>query len=169
MSVAPDAQVTEVASLSGASGLSWAVGDPAVWIDRLGLLVDRPAAVADPFRAALEGRHVEPTSWWHQVGTRLPPPWVWSTPATSAAVPAARNRMRAVVAGDQSRRANPAGLTDPRLVVAELVAPGFTNTEIATRLFISPKMGHQVAATLRRLGLSNRRAVVVQADDRGLV
>jgi DNA-binding NarL/FixJ family response regulator len=49
------------------------------------------------------------------------------------------------------------------------VARGFTNAEIAQRLYISPKTAdHHVSAVLGKLGLASRRAVVVQADALGL-
>jgi DNA-binding NarL/FixJ family response regulator len=68
-----------------------------------------------------------------------------------------------------STRANPAGLTNRQLDVAKLVARGFTNAEIADRLFISVKTAdHHVSAVLMKLGLPNRRAVVVQAAELGL-
>ena len=68
-----------------------------------------------------------------------------------------------------STRSNPAGLTNRQLDVAKLVARGFTNAEIANRLFISPKTAdHHVSALLTKLGVANRRAVVVQADELGL-
>jgi len=68
-----------------------------------------------------------------------------------------------------STRANPSGLTNRQLDVAKLVARGFTNAEIASRLFISPKTAdHHVSAVLTKLGLANRRAVVLRADELGL-
>ena len=68
-----------------------------------------------------------------------------------------------------STRANPGGLTNRQLDVARLVARGLTNAEIAPRLYISPKTAdHHVSAVLAKLGLPNRRAVVVQADELGL-
>ncbi len=68
-----------------------------------------------------------------------------------------------------STRANPAGLTNRQLDVARLVARGFTNAEIAARLYISPKTAdHHVSAVLTKLGMPSRRAVVVQADELGL-
>jgi DNA-binding NarL/FixJ family response regulator len=68
-----------------------------------------------------------------------------------------------------STRSNPAGLTNRQLDVAKLVARGFTNAEIATRLYISPKTAdHHVSALLTKLGVTNRRAVVVQAEELGL-
>ena len=66
-------------------------------------------------------------------------------------------------------RANPAGLTNRQLDVAKLVARGFTNAEIADRLYISPKTtDHHVSAVLTKLGLPSRRAVMAHADDLGL-
>ena len=65
-----------------------------------------------------------------------------------------------------STQANPAGLTNRQLDVARLVARGFTNAEIAERLFISVKTAdHHVSAVLMKLGLTSRRAVVVQAGE----
>ena len=68
-----------------------------------------------------------------------------------------------------STRENPGGLTNRQLDVARLVARGFTNAEIAARLYISPKTtDHHVSAVLMKLGVANRRAVVVRADELGL-
>lgn len=68
-----------------------------------------------------------------------------------------------------STRVNPAGLTNRQLDVAKLVARGYTNAEIAGRLYISPKTAdHHVSAVLAKLGLPNRRAVIIQADELGL-
>ena len=68
-----------------------------------------------------------------------------------------------------STRANPSGLTNRQLDVAKLVARGHTNAEIADRLFISAKTAdHHVSAVLMKLGVPNRRAVVVQASELGL-
>ena len=54
----------------------------------------------------------------------------------------------------ESTRANPGGLTNRQLDVARLVARGFTNAEIAARLFISPKTAdHHVSAVLAKLGM----------------
>ena len=50
-----------------------------------------------------------------------------------------------------------------------MVARGFTNAEIAARLFISLRTtDHHVSAVLTKLGLPSRRAIVVQAAQLGL-
>ena len=69
-----------------------------------------------------------------------------------------------------STRANPGGLTNRQLDVAKLVAQGLTNTEIGTRLFISAKTAdHHVSAVLTKLGVENRRAVMMRAEELGVV
>jgi DNA-binding NarL/FixJ family response regulator len=53
--------------------------------------------------------------------------------------------------------ANPAGLTRRQLEVLELLGTGLTNTEIAERLYISPRTAeHHVEAILVKLGASTR-------------
>ena len=90
-------------------------------------------------------------------GDRGPPP-----ARRCARRASARSRVRPRA----STRANPSGLTNRQLDVAKLVARGFTNAEIADRLYISPKTAdHHVSAVLMKLGTPNRRAVVVQAHD----
>jgi DNA-binding NarL/FixJ family response regulator len=65
---------------------------------------------------------------------------------------------------------NPAGLTNRQLEVLELVAAGFTNHEIADRLYISPKtVEHHVSAILTRLGSSDRREAGLWAIESGAV
>ena len=69
----------------------------------------------------------------------------------------------------ESTRANPGGLTNRQLEVARLVARGFTNSEIAGHVFISPKTAeHHVSAILGKLGLGNRRELLVRAAELGL-
>lgn len=54
-------------------------------------------------------------------------------------------------------RANPAGLTNRQLEVAELLAERLTNREIAERLLISSKtVDHHVSAVLAKLGIERR-------------
>jgi DNA-binding NarL/FixJ family response regulator len=60
-------------------------------------------------------------------------------------------------------------LTNRQLEVAQLLARGLTNSEIATAAFISAKTAeHHVSAVLAKLGLPNRRAVQLKAVQLGL-
>jgi DNA-binding CsgD family transcriptional regulator len=57
-------------------------------------------------------------------------------------------------------RSNPAGLTARELEVAELLAVGLRNADIAERLVVAPKtVDHHVSAVLSKLAVSNRAAV----------
>ncbi len=187
-SVAPG----EVARATGAPALAWAVGELVVWQRRIGL--DTPVDVdelAEPFRLTLLGRHEEAAGWWRRVGAVYEEAMAYADSdalehrvagverldglgATATADRLRRAlRQEGVVSLPQrpraSTRANPSGLTNRQLDVAKLVARGFTNAEIADRLFISPKTtDHHVSAVLTKLGMPSRRAVVVQAAELGL-
>jgi DNA-binding CsgD family transcriptional regulator len=65
-------------------------------------------------------------------------------------------------------RANRANLTRRQAEVLDLVAAGSTNTEIATRLFVSPKTVEQhVSAILAKLGTRTRREAIRRARELG--
>jgi DNA-binding CsgD family transcriptional regulator/tetratricopeptide (TPR) repeat protein len=193
---APDDRVTTTAPLEleragRSSATVWAAGDLVVWLCRLGL--PRAAVgVAEPYQLMLAGRHVEAASWWGHAGAvfeeamanvdgssldrQLAAIERLDLHGATATADRVRRAMReeGVVTVPQRRRAstraNPAGLTNRQLDVARLVARGLTNAEIASRLFISPKTtDHHVSAVLMKLGMPSRRAVVVQAEQLGLV
>lgn len=196
MTEVPDSRVTDLApellaTCARIGGTSWATGDLAVWLARLGLTGPELPAVAEPFRLLLDGRADRAASWWHRTGDPFAEALAWSDSTEPAdrvravemldqlgAVGTA-DRIRAALRRDgvaqvpprprESTRSNPAGLTNRQLDVAKLVARGFTNAEIAARLFISPKTAdHHVSALLTKIGVANRRAVVVQAEQLGL-
>ncbi len=53
---------------------------------------------------------------------------------------------------------DPAGLTVREREVAEMLAAGLTDPEIAARLHLSPRtVGHHVSAVLRKTGARSRR------------
>jgi len=187
-----DVAVRAVKDLGGLPWSAWGVGDLAAWLRRLGLVATPPReAVAEPFRLALSARHDEAAAWWHQAGAVFDEAMALADsvdPARRAKGVELLDQVDAVAIADRHRlvmrqegvaqvpprprvstRVNPAGLTNRQLDVAKLVARGFTNAEIAGRLYISPKTAdHHVSAVLSKLGLPNRRAVVIQADELGL-
>jgi DNA-binding CsgD family transcriptional regulator len=181
----------ELAETAGrASG--WSVGELAVWLHRLG--IDAPVPLedmAEPYRLSVEGRHLEAAAWWGQTRVVVEQALCQADSADLTHRLAGVERLElhgAVALADRIRRslrdegvtalpprprastrANPAGLTNRQLDVAKLVARGLTNAEISDRLFISPKTtDHHVSAVLMKLGMPNRRAVIVQATELGL-
>ncbi len=190
----PDARVDHAAAEGATAvgpGTTWAGGDFAVWLARLGLGGGRPDEVAPPFRLSLAGDHAGAASWWRGAGEPF------AEAMALCDCPDAGQRARGVELLDQlgatgtadrqraalrrdgitqlprrprtSTRANPAGLTNRQLDVAKLVARGLTNAEIASRLYISVKTAdHHVSAVLTKLGLPTRRAVALRADELGL-
>ena len=191
----PDPRVTgdavqAVGELAGSPGSEWAIGELAAWLIRLGLLDQPPAAIASPYRAAAEGRHADAAAQWRQLGEPFAEAMALGDSADLAertrgvelldqlGAAATADRQRAALRRDgvtqvpvrprASTRANPGGLTNRQLDVAKLVARGFTNAEIAARLYISTRTAdHHVAAVLTKMGLPNRRAVIVRADELG--
>ncbi len=67
-------------------------------------------------------------------------------------------------------RANPAGLTRREAEVLTLVAKGLRNTEIAERLYLTPKtVGHHVSAIYAKLGVDTRTEAAHVASQLGII
>jgi DNA-binding CsgD family transcriptional regulator len=194
----PDERVTRVAPealvrAAGAPAAVWVVGDLAVWLRRLGLDVPVGSdAVAEPYRLTLAGRHDAAAAWWRTAGAVFEEAMANADAADIDRVgqgiehldvlgaTAVADRLRRTLRQRgvtqlparprASTRGNPAGLTNRQLDVARLMARGFTNAEIAERLYISVKTAdHHVSAVLTKLAMPSRRAVVVRAGELGLV
>jgi DNA-binding CsgD family transcriptional regulator len=187
-----DGAVTELERSLASPAAAWSAGELAVWLKRIGIEVAiDPARVAEPFRLTLTGRHEDAASWWRQAGSSFEEAMTYA----DGPDPARRGRgierldlLGAVAVADRLRlelrqqgfahvpqrpqartRANPAGLTNRQLDVAKLVARGFSNAEISSQLFISPKTTEvHVTAVLGKLGVPNRRAVADRASELGL-
>lgn len=187
--------VPTLASVVSLPGMAWAVGDLAVWVDRIGSdhegLDVSQLDVAEPFRLELDGLHDAAARWWAGAGAPFDSALsaAHSTDAATARAgvedlealgttttaqrcrTALRERGVAPTARGRraSTRANPSGLTNRQLDVARLMARGLTNAELAQSLYISPKTAdHHVSAVLTKLGLRTRREVVRRAVELGL-
>jgi DNA-binding CsgD family transcriptional regulator len=170
---------------------AYAAGEVAVWLCRLGLLLERPDRVAEPYELSLDGRHAAAAAWFRDCGARYDEALALSDSNDPEdrlrgleqldllGATAVADRLRLLMRQDgvinvpqrprASTMANPNGLTNRQLDVAKLVARGLTNAEIAQRLYISPKTAdHHVSAVLTKLGVPNRRHVVLVAQEIGL-
>ncbi len=196
MTGTPDPRVTDFAvsrydELTTSLDTGWSAGNLALWLRRVGIHVEAPAHVAEPHRLVLAGRHAEAAAIWRSMGDPVAEAMALADspePEHRVAAVALLDAIGATATADrlrielrrqgltmvpqrprESTRANPGGLTNRQLDVARLVAQGFSNQEIATRLYISTKTAdHHVSAILMKLAVPNRRAVVQQAAALGL-
>ncbi len=184
--------VAQLAELGSHPGAAWGAGMLAAWLRRMGYPAAEPAVGAEPYRLVTEGRFADAARWWRLRGDPFAEAMAWTDSAIgedrargirlldSIGAVGTADRLRVSLRQEglvlvpqrprESTRANPAGLTNRQLEVAQLVARGLSNAEIASRLFISPKTAdHHVSAVLTKLGVPNRRAVVVGAARLGLI
>ena len=164
----------------GRSDDPWKQGELSGWLLRLGHDVDHDAVFPEPFSLEHAGEHAAAAEVWHRLGcpfeeavalTCTDEPdalrraqvlfsGVGSTPA-AAYVRHALKRQGIRVPAPRGPRpataAHPAGLTAREAEVLEVLREGLTNTEIAERLFLSPRtVDHHVSSILAKLGVSSR-------------
>jgi DNA-binding CsgD family transcriptional regulator len=174
-------------------GLQWARGELAVWAQRL-----RPSTsvdhlqVSNPHRLQLQGDHHAAAECWRELGSSYERALALVDSGEPAAVRtgldvldqlgadavAAKVRKELRDRGEvsiparkrQTTRSNAAGLTAREAEVLALLAEGLSNTELAGRLFISPKtVDHHVSSILSKLGAANRRQAADVGRQMGLL
>jgi DNA-binding NarL/FixJ family response regulator len=98
----------------------------------------------------------------HELGARRP--------AARVARALRQRGVREVQLGPRAAtRRNPGGLTARELEVLALISEGLSNTEIATRLFLSERtVDHHVSAILRKLGVTSRLKAAAEATRLGI-
>lgn len=163
-------------------GLEWARGDLATWMRRLDPSVEIPhvETLAEPYRLQLTGQHRAAAERWESLSAPFEQAMALvdtGDPADArigldlldrlgADAVAAKVRLElrnSGVATVPSRRrsstlGNTKGLTVREVEVLRLLQSGLTNTEMAERLYISPKtVDHHVSAIISKLHVRNRR------------
>jgi DNA-binding CsgD family transcriptional regulator/tetratricopeptide (TPR) repeat protein len=168
------------------------IGETSIWMQAAGRLTDIPPRAETVARLMVEGSWAEAAAEWD----RIRGPYEAAVSRSLAddtetvmqglaeldqlgAVPMARRtRNRLARMGVEkiprgprrSTAANPAGLTARQMDVLGLVADGFTNAEIAERLFLSARtVDHHVAAILLKLEVESRRQVRERAAELGIL
>ncbi|MFL5662265.1 MAG: response regulator transcription factor, partial [Ktedonobacteraceae bacterium] len=141
-----------------------------------------PGSIAEPFARQIAGDFRDAAALWAQIGCPYEQAlalsdgdagamrnalalfeWLGAQPAAAMV----RRRLRQQGVGGiprgprPSTRMNQAGLTSRQQEVLELMAEGLPNTEIASRLFTSPKtVEHHVSAVLAKLGAHSRAQAI---------
>jgi DNA-binding CsgD family transcriptional regulator len=158
---------------------------------RAGGLTSAPGPVAEPFARQIAGDWQGAAALWEQIGC----PYEQALALADGDAEAMRNALalfeqlgaqpamalvrrrlqllgiRGIPRGPRpSTRTNQAGLTSRQLEVLELVAEGFSNAEIASRLFTSPKtVEHHVSAVLAKLRVHSRAQAIGTAHQLKLI
>ena len=189
-----DAATAELAHAAAVAGScdGWVQGAVAAWQRRLGLPVDAPARVEEPWALQLAARPLEAAAAWDAVGcpyeaalARMDSDDEQALRAALrgldrlgavAAAQAVRRRMRrpgisSVPAGPRAAtRSSRFGLTRREQEVLGLVAAGLPNSDISRRLFISERtVDHHVTAVLAKMGVRSRGLAAREAHRLGLV
>jgi DNA-binding CsgD family transcriptional regulator/tetratricopeptide (TPR) repeat protein len=190
----PDLAVAEArAGYDMAAGLvdPWTFGSLAIWLPRLGVPLDPPPDLPEPYALEIAGDHRGAAAAWEQIGRPYDAALAWlgscdeaglrealatlEDLGARAAAAAARRRMRevgvrAIPRGPRTAtRTAPAGLTAREQEVLTLLADGLADREISERLFISERtVHHHVSAVLSKIGVASRTAAAREAARLGI-
>ena len=172
------------------SGFKWSTGALAFWLWELGELTHAPEGIAEPYRLSIEGESTAAAEMWLAIGCpyeralalthgnpadQLEALEMLETLGATAVAAKLRKAMRdeglSVPRGKgRVTRGHAAGLTARQAEVLQLLDEGLSNTEIADRLFVSPRtVEHHVSAILAKLDSSTREEAVTLARSEGLL
>jgi len=186
----PLADITRMMETGSNKGFAYSLGSLAVWLWKLGVLSKAPEGVAEPYRLLIDGEPMAAADMWSTIGcpydraialahgdpaAQLEALEIFDRLGATAVAAKLRKALRiegvSVPRGKgQKTRDHAAGLTAKQAEVLELLDEGLANTEIADRLFVSPRtVEHHVSAILAKLDSSNRAEAVEAAARLGLL
>lgn len=156
----------------------WVRGQLAFWLWKCGGLSDYPDDIPEPYLKQLKGDWKSAAKLWKELGcpyeqalaltegderAKLDALSILESLGAVATVNQFKQQMRQegiknIPKGPRaSTKQNPAGLTIRQLEVLKLLPEGLSNSEIASKLFISPKtVDHHISAILAKLNLHTR-------------
>ena len=171
-------------------GLWWSAGAVALWLWELGELSEPPDGIVEPYRLLIEGDSAGAAAILDARGMpyeralalmhgsradQLEALEAFEELGATAVAAKLRRTLRdrgvSVPRGKgRDTRRNAAGLTARQAEVLLLLDEDLSNTEIADRLFISPRTAeNHVSAVFDKLDVSNREEAVAQARTDGLI
>lgn len=187
------AGITELRSVMAAGldlGFQWSSGKIALWLWKLGELSEPPEGIAEPYRLLIEGDSTGASAIWESRGVpyeralacmhgdqadQLEALEALETLGATAVAARFRKTLRDRGVhvprgrGRETRR-HVAGMTARQAEVLALLDKDLSNTEIADRLFISPRtVENHVSALLDKLDVSTREDAVSRARTDGLL
>jgi ATP/maltotriose-dependent transcriptional regulator MalT len=182
-------QMQSLLDAASEHGDPWVTAEIALWVRRSGGILPDLRNLAGPHRLALAGDWRAAAADWRERGNMYESALALLDGDDPAAVreahdilarlgavavlPKVAQRLRKLGAPvprgpRQSTAANAAGLTEREAEIAELVAAGLSNHEIAERLVLSDKtVGHHVSAILGKLGVRRRAEVAARLGAEG--
>jgi DNA-binding CsgD family transcriptional regulator/tetratricopeptide (TPR) repeat protein len=170
----------------------WMAGELLFWLARAGEAVDVPEWIAAPFAHQIAGRWMEAAAEWERRGCPYEAAQALAESGAPEAMrtalaeferlgarPAAQRTLqrlreqgvRGIPRGPRpSTRTNVAGLTRREAEIVPLLADGLRNSDIAKRLFLSPKtVDHHVSRIFAKLGVHTRAEARCEAERLGLL
>ena len=156
----------------------WKIGELAFWLWKAGRLSEVPKNIAKPYLLQIKGDWRNAADEWKKLNcpyqealaladgneeAKRESLTILESLGATATINLIKQEMRKegirnIPKGPrESTKKNPAGLTKRQLEVLRLLPEGFSNSEIASKLFISPKtVDHHISAILSKLNLHSR-------------
>jgi len=169
----------------------WKVGELAFWLWRGEKLSKPPDNIAKPYSLQINGDWQGAADEWKKLGcpyeealaladgnedSKRKALTILESLGATATINLLKKQMREsgikkIPKGPrQSTKENPAGLTGRQMDVLKLLTKGLSNSEIANKLFISPKtVDHHISAILSKLNLHSRTEIATFAQSNGMI
>ena len=186
----PVKDLEKVLTMGLEHGFTWSTGSLAFWLWKLGGRSEAPEGIAEPYRLMIEGEPMAAAGIWATIGcpyekalalahgdptSQVEALEILETLGAAAVAAKLRKALRdqgvPVPRGKgRATRSHAAGLTARQAEILQLLDEGLSNTEIADRLFVSPRtVENHVSAVLSKLDSSTREAAVSRARTEGLL
>ncbi|MCH7722844.1 MAG: AAA family ATPase, partial [Bacteroidetes bacterium] len=173
------------------SNNTWKIGELAFWLWKAGRLSEVPATMAKPYLLQINGDWQGAADEWKKLGcpyqealaladgneeSKRKALAILESLGATATVNLLKHQMREsgikkIPKGPrETTKQNPAGLTGRQMDVLKLLTKGLSNSEIAGKLFISPKtVDHHISAILSKLNLHSRTEAAAFAQSSGML